>query len=73
MGAGHRTGGPGAGGRLKETFAMSGSAKAMTTCTVAALVVVTAHSVSLGGSAWAWLAWVVLCLVTIGMTTTARN
>ena len=52
---------------------MPGSAKAMTVATVAALVVVTAYTVTLGGSGWLWFAWVVLGLVTIGMASTQRN
>jgi hypothetical protein len=34
---------------------------------VAALVVATAYSVTLGGSGWLWFAWVVLALVTLGL------
>lgn len=49
---------------------MPGSAKAMTVCTVLGLVVVTAYSAALGGSAWAWFAWAVLCMVTIGAAST---
>ncbi|MCT2593945.1 hypothetical protein LHJ74_29240 [Streptomyces sp. N2-109] len=46
---------------------MTGSAKTMTACTLTGLVVVTAYSVTLGGSGWLWFAWVVLGLVTLGV------
>ncbi|GAA2446016.1 hypothetical protein [Streptomyces macrosporus] len=44
-------------------------AKAMTVTTVAALVLVTAYSVALGGNGWLWFAWVVLVLATLGLVT----
>ncbi|MGH3314232.1 MAG: hypothetical protein ACRDP3_27220 [Streptomyces sp.] len=52
---------------------MPDSAKALTVCTVTALVVVTAYTVTLGGSGWLWFAWVVLGLVTLGAHTARRN
>jgi hypothetical protein len=52
---------------------MPGSAKAMTVSTVAALVLVTAYTVTLGGSGWLWFAWVVLGLVTVGAVSAQRN
>lgn len=42
------------------------SAKTLTVCTVAGLVLVTVYSVALDGSGWLWLAWSVLALVTLG-------
>ncbi|GAA2392678.1 hypothetical protein GCM10010420_16620 [Streptomyces glaucosporus] len=44
-------------------------AKAMAVTTVAALVLVTAYSVALGGNGWLWFAWVVLGLATLGLVT----
>lgn len=54
---------------------MPGSAKALTVGTVAALVLVTAYSVTMGSSGWLWFAWVVLLLVTLGALafSTQRN
>lgn len=52
---------------------MPGSAKAMTVATVVALVMVTAYTVTLGGSAWLWFAWVVLGLATIGVISTRQG
>ncbi|MFC4497104.1 hypothetical protein ACFPA8_23520 [Streptomyces ovatisporus] len=49
------------------------SSKALTVGTVAALVLVTAYTVTLGGSGWLWFAWVVLGLVTVGVVTTQRD
>ncbi|WP_030544789.1 hypothetical protein [Streptomyces albus] len=46
---------------------MPPSVKAMTIATVAALVVVTAYTVALGGSGWLWFGWIVLAGVTAGM------
>ena len=43
------------------------SAKAMTVCTVACLVVVTAYTVALGANGWLWFSWVVLGLATVGV------
>ncbi|WP_165869648.1 hypothetical protein [Streptomyces barkulensis] len=48
-------------------------AKAMTVTTVAALILVTAYSVALGGSGWLWFAWVVLGLVTLGVVTSRER
>ncbi|HZG06000.1 MAG TPA: hypothetical protein VE546_20895 [Streptomyces sp.] len=48
---------------------MTDTAKAMTVTTMAALVLVTAYSVALGGNGWLWFAWVVLGMVTLGMVT----
>jgi hypothetical protein len=57
----------------RRRLAMPGSAKAMTVSTVAALVLVTAYTVTLGGSGWLWFAWVVLGLVTVGAVSAQRN
>lgn len=57
---------------MPGTMSMPTSAKAMTVCTVVALVVVTAYTVALGGSGLLWFSWVVLGLVTLGVTAT-RN
>lgn len=46
------------------------SVKAMTVCTVVALVVVTAYTVALGGSGWLWFGWIVLGLATMGVAST---
>lgn len=43
---------------------MLGTVKAMTVCTVVALVVATGYTVTVGGSGWMWFAWVVLGLAT---------
>jgi hypothetical protein len=52
---------------------MPGSAKALTVGTVAALVIVTAYTVTMGSSGWLWFAWVVLGLVTVGAVSARRN
>ncbi|MCI0386949.1 hypothetical protein [Streptomyces sp. CNQ085] len=52
---------------------MPETAKAMTITTVAALILVTAYSVALGGSGWLWFAWVVLGLVTLGVVTSRER
>ncbi|GAB2812395.1 hypothetical protein [Streptomyces daliensis] len=52
---------------------MPGTAKALTVCTVAALVVVTAYTVTLGGSGWLWFAWIVLVLITVGAVATKES
>ncbi|MGW7352501.1 hypothetical protein [Streptomyces phytohabitans] len=52
---------------MPGTTGLPRAAKAMTVCTVVALVVVTGYTVVLGGSGWLWLAWMVLVLVTVGM------
>ncbi|SCK51650.1 hypothetical protein H181DRAFT_04687 [Streptomyces sp. WMMB 714] len=52
---------------------MPRSSKALTVSTVTALVLVTAYTVTLGGSGWLWFAWVVLGLVTVGVVTTQRD
>jgi len=44
---------------------MPGSARTLTVCTVAGLVLVTAYTVAVGGSGWLWLAWGALALVTV--------
>ena len=46
---------------------MSGSTKAMTIVTCAALVLITAYTVALGSSGWLWFGWIVLGVATIGM------
>lgn len=46
---------------------MPGSVKTMTVSTVVALIVVTAYTVTLGGSGWLWFSWVVLGLATLGV------
>ncbi|MFF2778399.1 hypothetical protein ACFVU3_26195 [Streptomyces sp. NPDC058052] len=46
---------------------MSGSTKAMTYVTCAALVLITAYTVALGSSGWLWFGWIVLGIATIGM------
>ncbi|WP_202917934.1 hypothetical protein [Streptomyces taklimakanensis] len=48
---------------------MQETAKTMAVTTMAALVVITAYTVALGGSGWLWFAWVVLGLVTLGLAT----
>lgn len=57
---------------MPEMTSMPTSAKAMTVCTVVALVVVTAYTVALGGSGWLWFTWIVLGMVTLGVVAT-RN
>ncbi|SCK59092.1 hypothetical protein [Streptomyces sp. WMMB 322] len=52
---------------------MPRSAKALTVGTVAALVLVTAYTVTLGSSGWLWLGWAVLALVTVGALSTKRG
>jgi hypothetical protein len=52
---------------------MPGSTKTMTVSTVVALVLVTAYTVTLGGSGWLWFAWVVLGLVTLGLGAVREN
>lgn len=52
---------------------MPGSTKTMTVCTVAALVVATAYTVTLGGSGWLWFSWVVLALATLGVISTREG
>ncbi|WP_169317012.1 hypothetical protein [Actinacidiphila oryziradicis] len=49
---------------------MPTSAKTMTVCTVACLVVISAYSVALGANGWLWFAWVVLGLATVGVFAT---
>ncbi|THA23389.1 hypothetical protein E4198_00320 [Streptomyces sp. RKND-216] len=66
------------GGRLtvpgrREEAAMPGAAKAMSVTTVAALIVVTAYTVGLGGSGWLWFSWVILGLATAGVISTRRG
>ncbi|MFF5506369.1 hypothetical protein ACF1E9_26010 [Streptomyces roseolus] len=46
---------------------MSGSTKAMTIVTCAALVLISAYTVALGSSGWLWFGWIVLVVATIGM------
>ncbi|WP_282692466.1 hypothetical protein [Streptomyces sp. CC208A] len=46
---------------------MSGSTKAMTIVTCAALVLISAYTVALGSSGWLWFGWIVLGVATIGM------
>ncbi|MEU2549377.1 hypothetical protein ABZ618_28790 [Streptomyces roseolus] len=46
---------------------MSGSTKAMTIVTCAALVLISAYTVALGSSGWLWFGWIVLMVATIGM------
>ncbi|MEU4098144.1 hypothetical protein [Streptomyces sp. NPDC026673] len=46
---------------------MPAPAKAMITCTMVSLVVVTAYTAALGPNGWVWFAWVVLMLATIGV------
>ncbi|MFD1831031.1 MULTISPECIES: hypothetical protein [Streptomyces] len=48
---------------------MQETAKTMAATTLAALVVITAYTVALGGSGWLWFAWVVLGLATLGLAT----
>lgn len=50
-----------------------GAAKAMTVCTVAGLVVITAYTVAVGSSGWLWFGWVVLGLATIGLVVTGGS
>lgn len=52
---------------------MPRSAKALTVGTVAALVLVTAYTVTMGSSGWLWFGWVVLVLVTAGVLATKRG
>ncbi|MET9375753.1 hypothetical protein ACFYV5_12260 [Streptomyces sp. NPDC003035] len=47
---------------------MSGPTKAMCVITGAALVLTTAYTVALGSSGWLWFGWIVLGVVTIGMS-----
>lgn len=42
-------------------------AKAMTVCTMACLVAVSAYTVALGANGWLWFAWVMLVLCTAGV------
>ncbi|MEU3608881.1 hypothetical protein AB0E83_26050 [Streptomyces sp. NPDC035033] len=46
---------------------MSGSTKAMTIVTCAALVLITTYTVALGSSGWLWFGWIVLGVATVGM------
>ncbi len=52
---------------------MPGTARAMTWCTVVALVAITAYSVVLGPDGWLWLGWVVLGLLTAADLLTRRG
>lgn len=52
---------------------MPGSVKALTAGTVAALVLVTAYTVTMGSSGWLWFGWAVLVLVTVGVLAARRN
>ncbi|WP_171908815.1 hypothetical protein [Streptomyces nanshensis] len=52
---------------------MPGSAKALTVGTVAALVLVTAYTVTMGSSPLLWFVWVLLGLVTVGAVVARRN
>ncbi|WP_170837900.1 hypothetical protein [Streptomyces sp. TP-A0874] len=52
---------------------MAGAAKTMAGCTVVGLIFVTAYTVALGTSAWLWLTWSVLCLMTLGLAVTRRT
>lgn len=52
---------------------MPGSAKTLTVCTVAGLVLATAYTVALGGSGWLWFVWAVLGLVTLGALAARRG
>lgn len=51
---------------------MPGSVRAMAVFTVAALVAVSAYSVTLGGNGWLWFGWLLLLLLTVGAFA-ARN
>ena len=52
---------------------MPRSAKALTVGTVAALILVTTYTVTMGSSGWLWFGWVVLALVTVGAVSTKRS
>ncbi|WP_179120204.1 hypothetical protein [Streptomyces tsukubensis] len=52
---------------------MPGSTKTMGVLTIGGLVVVTAYTVALGSNGWLWFAWVVLGLVTVGMTVSRKG
>lgn len=51
----------------REEGAVPTPAKAMTVCTVASLVAVSAYTVALGANGWLWFAWVLLGLCTAGV------
>ncbi|MCC3767771.1 hypothetical protein [Streptomyces sp. UNOC14_S4] len=52
---------------------MPGSTKAMAALTVVVLVVVTAYTVTIGSDGWLWFGWVLLGLLTLGMSVAARR
>ncbi|WP_180928415.1 hypothetical protein [Streptomyces sp. AJS327] len=52
---------------------MPGTAKMMTVCTVAGLVMVSAYSAAMGGSPLLWFVWIVLALVTLGVVVTRKG
>jgi hypothetical protein len=52
---------------------MPGSARVMAWCTVLALVVITAYSVTLEPSGWLWFGWVVVGLLTMATCLARRE